>query len=878
MSAVQIDRQQRPAMALAPMRARLAGQDEAVINFANNSVRTVGLAAAANVVSKPGLSDPSGALVTAPALQHNRLQQHLTFVTRPKVSPPAGLGSLTGVKLVHVVINKTAERTLPLPAVEPPVPAFPLQKHQHSPSTSSDTSDDAVVNACTRCGIVFDDKPAFNAHVKLHLKEKLARRAKQQAPASRSPQLLSPSPTLPFVTETSTTATLSSKPRVESPMMVVTSGPSRTVIKTEAATQCESRPRLSAILETPSSSVSVPAAGQDQFVKSEFSKEMEINRDDLNKDISSILDQIEKDFDAASLRLSPPPTVTATAGPATAASFLDGTEFEPSGKPPEFNEDFGKIGDADFSLAEGAGSDEDGGQAIAFEKLLDLNNLAQESLSKTDGFFAKESEGTRNGGSRFDELGLSSRTEAEGGPRLAEIGAGYSAGGKICEEHNLFSQSPGKLVIQRSPTNPGVLNIYRVADLSPASVGAAKTQPIQIVTKRPATAVDSHPSPPTKLAKIDHGSGCRVPASPVVRNRHSSNCGVCGKTITTKNMARHMEKHTGKKKFRCEVCKAAFYQKTHLKNHSALHESPSSRSGAESEPAAAEGGGNKQPARRSCKHCTFRTHDEAALQQHLIKEHSINNNTASSVKKELCGVCGEKLDGRPAMIAHMREHAAEDAGATVYACHVCEQTFGRRSQLARHLQAHREEASYACHLCQERFPTELELLSHAALHPCCAVCKNRFNSHVELGRHAAKAHPGPAPDSAPRPFSFMSPRSMSSVDADFPHDEDDSSVGGGGGGDFCLTPSPARFGSLISPCPSSSADSYTGELWEPGIPQFFSHLEAGEELEQQRRLENGGGDGGKRSNLSLDAISDSSYFSIDNHLDDDLLAADLFAT
>ena len=56
------------------------------------------------------------------------------------------------------------------------------------------------------------------------------------------------------------------------------------------------------------------------------------------------------------------------------------------------------------------------------------------------------------------------------------------------------------------------------------------------------------------------------------KSKQSAECNICGKSITTKNMARHMEKHTGKKKFQCEICQASFFQKTHLKNHIVLHE------------------------------------------------------------------------------------------------------------------------------------------------------------------------------------------------------------------------------------------------------------------------------------------------------------------
>ncbi len=69
------------------------------------------------------------------------------------------------------------------------------------------------------------------------------------------------------------------------------------------------------------------------------------------------------------------------------------------------------------------------------------------------------------------------------------------------------------------------------------------------------------PTPAPKLATVANAKLLTVPKS-----KMSSECSVCGKSITTKNMARHMEKHTGKKKFECNFCSASFTQVPILQN------------------------------------------------------------------------------------------------------------------------------------------------------------------------------------------------------------------------------------------------------------------------------------------------------------------------
>ena len=196
-------------------------------------------------------------------------------------------------------------------------------------------------------------------------------------------------------------------------------------------------------------------------------------------------------------------------------------------------------------------------------------------------------------------------------------------------------------------------------------------------------------------------------------------------------MARHMEKHTGKKKFQCNICQASFFQKTHLKNHVILHENGDSH---------------------ECLECKQRFLRRADLQKHLKTEHCTEvscfcntcglrfsepqtldlhyKNSQCTEKLELCGVCGEKFKDKEAMIVHMQTHTLTTTtpapAEKPFSCKLCSKTFVQKGHLNRHLKNH-----------------------HGSVDLVCLICNKQCRNQAEMGEHRASCHaPLPRPETS----------------------------------------------------------------------------------------------------------------------------------
>ena len=182
------------------------------------------------------------------------------------------------------------------------------QEKMSTPVVTTDAMPESE-HVCTICGERSAHKAAFNAHIRAHLKEKLStkleRRSEQQqvrqVSVGSSPRA-SPAPPPPTVKrklETSATPCspipLNRRIKLELPEVV-----NHSLLPTLVELQV-----LEPSLATPTVFPSPPPSEPDSSMQlsNEFSQEMEMNRVDLNNDLSLILDQIEKDFEAPSLEL-----------------------------------------------------------------------------------------------------------------------------------------------------------------------------------------------------------------------------------------------------------------------------------------------------------------------------------------------------------------------------------------------------------------------------------------------------------------------------------------------------------------------------------------------------------------------------------------------
>ena len=214
-------------------------------------------------------------------------------------------------------------------------------------------------------------------------------------------------------------------------------------------------------------------------------------------------------------------------------------------------------------------------------------------------------------------------------------------------------------------------------------------------------------SPAPKLATVANAKLLSVPKS-----KMSSECAVCGKSITTKNMARHMEKHTGKKKFECNFCSANFSQKMHLKNHVILH--------------------------------VTKVDTTLQVNSSTDKSPAVHPNKSYS-----CPTCKRSFVQKGHLNRHIRTAHGSAAVVSSRAPPVV-----TADQLT-------------CRVCQKQCKNKVSLMRHRTKHLACVQCSAIFQNKVALQDHLLKVHPDSAIVSVERPFPQPSPTPIDDPSDDF---------------------------------------------------------------------------------------------------------------
>ena len=231
--------------------------------------------------------------------------------------------------------------------------------------------------------------------------------------------------------------------------------------------------------------------------------------------------------------------------------------------------------------------------------------------------------------------------------------------------------------------------------------------PPQQVAAKPITKVI--PSPPTaalpaaKLVTVANAKLLTVPKS-----KMSSECSVCGKSITTKNMARHMEKHTGKRKFECSFCSASFTQKMHLKNHVILHVT---------------------------KVDAAMPSPTAATSQNASSEKT--SSSLHPVKSYTCPTCKRSFVQK----GHLNRH--------IKTAHGIDALISSRASSANSASAAEQ---LTCRICDKQCKNKVSLIRHRTKHLACVQCSAIFQNKVALQDHLLKVHPATAIVSVERHF------------------------------------------------------------------------------------------------------------------------------
>uniref|UniRef100_A0A670ZQ07 C2H2-type domain-containing protein n=1 Tax=Pseudonaja textilis TaxID=8673 RepID=A0A670ZQ07_PSETE len=164
-------------------------------------------------------------------------------------------------------------------------------------------------------------------------------------------------------------------------------------------------------------------------------------------------------------------------------------------------------------------------------------------------------------------------------------------------------------------------------------------------------------------------------------------CPQCNKTFIRKqHLDDHTRTHTGEKPYQCPECEKRFAEKSKLTNHYRIHT-------------------GERPYR--CGQC-----DKRFVRAHHLVKHQSSVHQAGA-KLYSCRECGQSFSHSQAFLSHQASHAN---GERRHRCTECLKTFARRKYLLEHQRMHTGENPYACPHCGKHFRYKQSLKQHLRMH------------------------------------------------------------------------------------------------------------------------------------------------------------------
>lgn len=155
-----------------------------------------------------------------------------------------------------------------------------------------------------------------------------------------------------------------------------------------------------------------------------------------------------------------------------------------------------------------------------------------------------------------------------------------------------------------------------------------------------------------------------------------------------------------------------------------------------------------------CFHCGCDFTTKKLLEKHIVLVHTLKKSgpgRPSTANDELyrCELCKKTIKGSQDFVNHIIEiHKRNIETFKPFKCKFCKCRFASTRGLHQHYDRHSEQRNHICSFCGKTFKTKGELKVHELIHLnkrnyFCQICEKGFNTHTNLGMHNLIKHTNP---------------------------------------------------------------------------------------------------------------------------------------
>jgi len=197
-------------------------------------------------------------------------------------------------------------------------------------------------------------------------------------------------------------------------------------------------------------------------------------------------------------------------------------------------------------------------------------------------------------------------------------------------------------------------------------------------------------------------------------------CPICGKSLAHESFQAHLDLHTNTKRYKCDICGAAFTQRGGLfehkkRQHTLVKDFP-------------------------CELCNRQFIRYSALKNHMISHEKHNKNVGF-----FCKICGKRLLRKWSYAEHMILHT----GKKEFTCPHCGKGFYTSRVLKAHINKNHsnDPMEFKCQKCNKSFDKQTKLARHMHVHlksvkafPC-EICNEVLGTRAGKTMHMHHRHP-----------------------------------------------------------------------------------------------------------------------------------------